>query len=65
VHFLYYSHLQQPKLQCATKFHTALMFLQICEDTACIYDYTLQGKVEVVLLHAGVSQGDTCEELNC
>ena len=42
------------------------MFLQICHDRAYTDDYTLQGKVEVVLLHAGgISQGDTSEEFHC
>jgi len=66
MHFLYYSHILQPKLKRVTKFHNALMFLQICHDRAYTDDYTLQGKVEVVLLHAGgISQGDTSEEFHC
>jgi hypothetical protein len=42
------------------------MFLQICHDRTCTYDFTLQGKLAVNLFHAGgVSQGDTSEEFNC
>lgn len=67
MHFLYYSHtLQQLKIKHVTQFHSASMFPQICHDRACTYDYTLQEKVEVVLLHAGgICQGDTSEEFHC